>query len=66
MRLRLPEGCLVRLLNALPTDNLRRVRSAGFTPLVELTVEEPEQVAAILRGEGSGQNTSGHWNRAVE
>ena len=66
LRLRLPEGCLVRLLNALPTDNLRRVRSAGFAPLVELTVEEPEQVAAILRGEGSGQSTSGHWNRAVE
>ena len=66
LRLRLPEGCLVRLLNALPTDNLRRVRSAGFASLVELTVEEPEQVAAILRGEGSGQSTSGHWNRAVE
>ena len=66
LRLRLPEGCLVRLLNALPTDNLRRVRAAGFAPLVELTVEEPEEAAAILRGEGSGGSTSGHWNRAVE
>ena len=66
MRLRLPEGCLVRLLNALPTDNLRRVRGAGFAPLAELTVEAPEEVAAILRGESSGQSTSGHWNRAVE
>ena len=33
---------------------------------VELTVEEPEEAAAILRGEGSGGSTSGHWNRAVE
>ena len=66
MRLRLPEGCLVRLMNALPTDNLRRVRAAGFTPLTELTVETPEEAAAILRGERGGESTSGHWNRPVE
>ena len=66
LRLRLPEGCLVRLMNALPTDNLRRVRAAGFTPLTELTVETPEEAAAILRGERGGESTSGHWNRPVE
>ncbi len=54
LRQRLPEGCLVRLMNALPTDNLARVKAAGYTPLIELTLE------------GGGEATSGHWNRPVE
>ncbi len=54
LRQRLPEGCLVRLMNALPTDNLARVKAAGYAPLIELTLEG---------GEGS---TSGHWNRPVD
>ncbi len=54
LRQRLPEGCLVRLMNALPTDNLSRVKAAGYAPLIELTLEG---------GEGA---TSGHWNRPVE
>lgn len=54
LRQRLPEGCLVRLMNALPTDNLARVKAAGYTPLIELTLDG---------GEGT---TSGHWNRPVE
>lgn len=32
LRQRLPEGCLVRLMNALPTNNIRRVRQAGYAP----------------------------------
>jgi len=54
LRQRLPEGCLVRLMNALPTDNLARVKAAGYAPLIELTLE------------GGGEATSGHWNRPVE
>lgn len=54
LRQRLPEGCLVRLMNAFPTDNLSRVKAAGYAPLIELTLEN---------GEGA---TSGHWNRPVE
>lgn len=54
LRQRLPEGCLVRLMNALPTDNLARVKAAGYSPLIELTLE------------GGGEATSGHWNRPVE
>ena len=54
LRQRLPEGCLVRLMNALPTDNLARVRAAGYAPLIELTLE------------AGGDATSGHWNRPVE
>lgn len=54
LRQRLPEGCLVRLMNALPTDNLARVKAAGYTPLIELTVD------------GGEKATSGHWNRPVE
>lgn len=54
LRQRLPEGCLVRLMNALPTDNLARVQAAGYPPLIEYTLE------------GDGRVTSGHWNRPVE
>ncbi|MBE5803615.1 MAG: U32 family peptidase [Clostridiales bacterium] len=54
LRQRLPEGCLVRLMNALPTDNLARVKAAGYSPLIELTLE------------GGCEATSGHWNRPVE
>jgi len=54
LRQRLPEGCLVRLMNALPTDNLARVKAAGYAPLIELTLE------------GGESSTSGHWNRPVE
>lgn len=54
LRQRLPEGCLVRLMNAFPTDNLARARAAGYSPLIELTLE------------GSESTTSSHWNRPVE
>ena len=54
LRQRLPEGCLVRLMNALPTDNLAKVKAAGYAPLIELTLESGQEA------------TSGHWNRPVE
>ena len=60
LRLRMPEGCLVRLMNAAPTDVRRQVREAGYAPLTELTDErgwdDLEERAA----------TTGHWNRPVE
>jgi len=70
LRLRLPEGCLVRLMNSLPTDVLSRVRGAGYIPLMKLNDESGAQLAEAIRvwqGEkGTGETTSAHWNRSVE
>ena len=69
LRQRLPEGCLIRLMNTLPTEWPGR---QGFLFLVaELTTEtagEAEQVlAALAEGRKTGmKTTSGHWVRAVE
>ncbi len=68
-RLRLPEGCLVRLLNALPTDVLDRARAVSrAVVLTEESAEEAERVLrAAERGEKTGMEaTRGHWNRPVE
>ena len=67
-RIRLPEGCLVRLLNALPVD-LGEKRT-GLSRCAELTTETPEEAAAVLRAvdgfeRSSGESTRGHWNRPV-
>ena len=59
LRQRLPEGCLVRLMNSLPTDILARVRARGWAPLISLTDETCWPPPA-------GQATSAHWNRPVE
>ncbi len=70
LRLRLPEGCLVRLMNSVPTDILGRVRSAGWTPMMTLNGEsgvEMEYAVAVWNGgKGRGETTSAHWNRPVE
>ncbi len=70
MRLRLPEGCLVRLMNSVPTDVVGRVRSAGYTPLMTLTEERGvalDEAVAVWQGERSTmETTSAHWNRPVE
>lgn len=70
LRQRLPEGCLVRLMNALPTNNIRRVRQAGYAPLLVLTTEnaaEAADVRAVSEGENIAlEGTSNHWNRPVE
>ena len=69
MRLRLPEGCLVRLMNMLPTDASDR-REIAFR-CAELTDETPAETERVLdalaafRKTGM-QATSGHWNREVE
>lgn len=71
LRQRLPEGCLVRLMNALPTNNVRRVRQAGYAPLLTLTTEtarEAADVRALVNGEELEglEGTSNHWHRPVE
>ena len=59
LRTRLPEGCLVRLMNALPIDVLRPVTAEGWAPLVELTDDRE------LPGTRC-ETTQGHWQRSVE
>lgn len=70
LRQRLPEGCLVRLMNALPTNNIRRVRQAGYAPMMLLTTENAQEAAdvrAVMDGEMRElEGTSNHWNRPVE
>ena len=70
LRQRLPEGCLVRLMNALPTNNIRRVRQAGYAPMMVLTTENAQEAAdvrAVMDGEMQElEGTSNHWNRPVE
>lgn len=70
LRQRLPEGCLVRLMNALPTNNIRRVRQAGYAPMMVLTTENAQEAAdvrAVMNGEMRElEGTSNHWNRPVE
>lgn len=60
LRQRMPEGCLVRLMDALPLDLRGQTASAGYTPLWELTTET---TAADLT---EGRTTVGHWTRPVE
>ena len=67
-RVRLPEGCLIRLLNTLPTD-LGDKGIAGLRA-AEMTAETPEEAKrildALLRNEKTGEEaTRGHWNRPV-
>lgn len=70
LRQRLPEGCLVRLMNALPTNNIRRVRQADYAPMMVLTTENAQEAAdvrAVMDGEMRElEGTSNHWNRPVE
>lgn len=70
LRQRLPEGCLVRLMNDLPTNNIRRVRQAGYAPMMVLTTENAQEAAdvrAVMDGEMRElEGTSNHWNRPVE
>ncbi len=58
LRTRLPEGCRVALMNSAPTDNLSRVRRAGWPALVRLTTED--------KLSSGGETTAGHWAHPVE
>ena len=70
LRQRLPEGCLVRLMNSVPTDIVERVRRAGWPAMMTLNGEsggEIQNAVAVWQGEkGRGETTSAHWNRPVE
>ncbi len=70
LRQRLPEGCLVRLMNSVPTDIVARVRAAGWPAMMTLNGEsgaEIESAVTVWNGEkGRGESTSAHWNRPVE
>ncbi|MBQ3484913.1 MAG: U32 family peptidase [Clostridia bacterium] len=70
LRQRLPEGCLVRVMNSLPTNLVSRVREAGAIPLMTLNDETgaalTEAVAVWQGGRSRGETTSAHWSRPVE
>ena len=79
-RVRTPEGCVVEVYNALPTDLARqehRRRSLGAGMLLTFTVETPDRqltitrrFAAVQRGEDplplAEPATGGHFRRGVE
>jgi putative protease len=70
LRQRLPEGCLVRLMNSVPTDIVARVRASGWPAVMTLNGEsgaELENAVAVWQGgKSQGEMTSAHWNRPVE
>lgn len=70
LRQRLPEGCLVRLMNSVPTDIVQRVRRAGWPALMTLNGESGGELDAAVSvwqgGKSRGETTSAHWNRPVE
>lgn len=70
LRLRLPEGCRIRLLNALPANNVQKVHAAGYAALHELTNETgsmlAQAVSILLGGSADMETTAGHWSRPVE
>ena len=68
LRQRMPEGCLVQLMNALPTDNLDRDIT---NRVIELTTEGQEETEKVLKAFTEGrrtdsETTAGHWKRPVE
>ena len=79
-RVQMPEGCVVELLNALPTDlsgqdSRRRALDAGM--LLSFTVEAPERQLAVTRRfaalmrtgvaeKDDEPSTAGHFLRGVE
>lgn len=79
-RLRMPEGCVVEVYNALPTDLTRqeaRRRALGAGMLLSFSVETAEEqlavtrrFAALMRGERASEPeqtaTAGHFLRGVE
>ena len=68
LRQRLPEGCLVQLMNTFPTDNMDKNLSLKAVCLTTETPEETEEaLKAFAEGRKTGgETTSGHWKRPVE
>ena len=61
-RVRLPEGCRIRLLNAKITDIRREVKALGWPQLIRLDDEGSADPPAVRED----MRTSGHWRRGVE
>ena len=73
LRQRLPEGCLVELMNALPTDNIRNSQFNEYElpKAVVFTTENQSEIEDVLTAYATGrktqgETTSGHWKRPVE
>ena len=69
VRRRLPEGCMIRLMNMLPTDWMdKRIDGIRTVALTEEGREETEEIlACLLSGRRTaGETTRGHWKRPVE
>ena len=80
MRQRLPEGCLIELMNAFPTDNIANAQSSpqrpsfrerGANQALVFTTEDREGTEEVLQAfaegrKSRGETTSGHWKRPVE
>ena len=67
-RIRLPEGCLTRLMNMLPTDlgDKEIPRPWALEMTTETGAEAREIADSVIRGEKSpGEATRGHWKRPV-
>ena len=60
LRERMPEGCLIRLMESEPVSNLSRAQALGKPVLMELT-DEKNADAVRLPGKNSG-----HWQKPVE
>ena len=69
MRVRLPEGCRVRLMNTLPTEwtDRKGIRNAAAVMTTESRDEAERVIRAMREGRRTGMEaTAGHWARAVE
>ena len=79
LRQRLPEGCLVELMNVYPTDNIYNsqfiIHNSQLKEqenlAVVMTTESKTDCEAVLKAfkEGkktTGETTTGHWKRPVE
>ena len=76
----MPEGCMVQLMNAFPTDNIinsefiihnSELRERGTNRALVFTTETRNETEAVLEAfkEGrktKGETTTGHWKRSVE
>ncbi len=71
-RQRMERGCLVRLLNALPVDNMdMKIPGEKVIRGAEMTEEDGGEAADILSRMGRyersrGESTRGHWKRPTE
>lgn len=60
LRERLREGCLIRLMESSPVNNVLKAKAFGCPVLMELTDETDASSVSV-----PGRN-SGHWNKPVE